>query len=193
MKDGLFFSASIAVAAGIVALALSLGDSPRVIIQEICERGYVLSGDDLNRLEQANGTSIGFVEETENDPAHMVMYAQVSRDLAPPSAGIFMSVTESYANIFNGKTIKMTVRARQNRQIALDEFETAYFSQTSGSTGWQRFTLTPDFADYSFEHTLRPYDGTVDLDYFGIWPGVLGDGRKMDVEMMRIDIVSGCE
>ena len=192
MRDGLFYAVSLAVAGAIVALALSFGESPDIIIQDICENGIELKGDDLNRLVQVDGTNIGFVQATANDPAHMIMDAPVARALATPSAGIFMPITEAYGEILRGKRITLTTRARQHFTQPLEEFEAAYFSTHFGNSGWKKFSLSNEFQNYSFDMPLRNYEGELDLDYFGIWPGVEGEGLKMDVESMRIDITSGC-
>ncbi len=193
MNDRMFFGVSLAVAAGIVAIALSFGESPKLVIQEICENGYELKGDDLNRLVQVDGTNLGFVQATANDPAHMVMDAPISRDLATPSAGVFMPITEAYGEIFKGKKIKLTVRSREHLTVPLDQFDVGFFSFELGTSGWKTFTLSDDFEDHSFDMNLKNHDGELDLSYFGIWPGVKGEGLKMDVSSMRVDIVSGCE
>jgi hypothetical protein len=193
MKDGVFFGTSLAVVIAIIAVALSFAESPDIIIQDICENGYELKGDDLNRLVQVDGTNISFTQATSVAPAIMVMDAPLARDVARASAGVFMPITEAYGEIFKGKKVKLTVRARAHRTLPLDEFDAGFFSFQLGVSGWRSFKLSDEFENHSFEMNLKNHEGDLDLSSFGIWPGVKGEGLKMDVSSMRIDIVSDCE
>ena len=68
MKDGVFFGTSMAIVIAIIAVALSFAESPDIIIQDICENGYELKGNDLNRLVQVDGTNISCLLYTSPSP-----------------------------------------------------------------------------------------------------------------------------
>lgn len=193
LKDRFFYPLALALIAGMIWFALSRAQLSDIISADVCKSGYTVEGEDLAFLQAGPGTNYNYFAPQRDNPAYVSLYSHIARDKAnPPSAGVFVSIGYQYAQVFHGKTIRMTIRARAGRRNPLDNFDAGYFSLAAGTTDWQRFDLTDNYQDYSFDFSPRKTEATLDIDYFGIWPGVEGKQTTMDVEKFQVTILSGC-
>lgn len=193
LKDRFFYPIALALIAGIIWVALSRAETSNVISADVCKLGYTIEGEDLILLESGPGTNYNYFGAQGENAAYVSLYSHIARDKAdPPSAGVFAPIGYQYAQVFHGKTIRMTIRAKAGRRRPLESFDTGYFSVAAGSTQWQTFNLTDNFQDFSFDFSPRKVEPTEDIDYFGIWPGVKGKQTIMDVEKFQVTVLSGC-
>ena len=193
LKDRFFYPIALALIAGIIWIALSQAEISNIISADVCKSGYTVEGEDLMLLEAGPGTNYDYFGAQGENAAYVSLYSHIARDKAdPPSAGVFAPIGYLYAQVFHGKTIRMTIRAKAGRRNPLDSFDTGYFSLTAGATQWQKFDLTDSFQDFSFDFSPRKVEPTEDIDYFGIWPGVEGKQTVMDVEKFQVTVLSGC-
>jgi len=193
LKDRFFYPLALALIVGMVWFALSRARISDIISADVCKSGYTVEGEDLALLEAGPGTNYDYFAAQRDNAAYVSLYSHIARDIAkPPSAGVFAPIGHQYAQVFHGKTIRMTIRARAGRRNALDSFDAGYFSSIAGATQWQTFELTDSFQDFSFDFSPRKAGITQDIDYFGIWPGVEGKQTIMDVEKYQIIVLSGC-
>ncbi len=190
LKDRHFYPIAFLVIAGMIWFALSLGTVVKQTDACIWENGFETGGDNLVTLTASPGTSYEFVGVTTNNPAHVIMLTQIPRIDAPASAGIFAALGPDYERAFAGQDLRITVRARKGRKNPLDEFDMGYFTAGAGDSRWRRRALSDRFEDYSFDFTPKPPNGDPDLDYLGVWPGDKGEQKTMDVEFVRIDVLS---
>lgn len=190
MKDRFFYPLMVIVIGSILALALLPGrETGGVSDQDVLKNGFVLSGSDLQKLAIAPGTALRFPNTQDGAFSYAVMSSNLPRKMAPPSAGIFGILGPKYERLFAEKMLKITVSARQGQDNPLDDFEMGYFTVGTGDSGWKTFELTPQFEDYIF--TFRPKKNTEpDNDYIGIWPGVEGKSKTMEVRAIKVEIVA---
>jgi len=190
LRDRFFYPLAVALIAAMIGFALSLGTTERVSDACIWENGFVARGDDLVSLTASPGTTYEFVGATSANPAHVIMMTEISRVDAPASAGVFAALGPDYERALAGHKLRITVRARQGRKNPLKEFDMGYFTAGAGDSQWQRRQLTEDFQNYSFEFTPNLPTADPDLDYLGIWPGDEGKQETIDVEFMRVDVLT---
>ena len=193
LKDRFFYPLALAFIAGIIWFALSRAQVSEILSENVCKSGYTVEGEDLALLTAGPGTNYDYFAAQFDNPAYASLYSHIARDKAnPPSAGVFASIGSQYAQIFHGKTIRMTIRAKAGKRNPLNAFDSGYFSTTAGATKWQTFELSNNFQDFSFDFSPRKVEVIEDIDYFGIWPGVDGEQTTMDVEKFQVQILSGC-
>jgi len=190
LKDRFFYPLALALIAGMIWFALSLSTRTKLTDACIWHNGYITQGEDLVTLTASPGTIYDYIGATPMDPAHVVAMTQIPRRDAPASAGVFAALGPDYERAFAGQKIRLTVRARQGRKNPLTAFDMGYFTAGAGDSGWRRRTLTPDWKDYVLDFSPKTPNGDPDLDYFGIWPGEAGEQETMDIEFMRVDVLS---
>lgn len=188
MKDWLFYPIVIALVGGMIAYALSFSDTTGT--REAVTNEIVIEGRDLQTLFAAEGTTFSIAGDASNPAAYAVLSAHVSRQNAPPSAGVFITLSPAYETKFAGQDLRITVNARKGRANPLDRFEVAYFTVGAGDSGWQVFELGNDFRDFSFTFTPGLPNGAASNDFVGIWPDNAGRGRTMDVKSLKVEIVA---
>lgn len=189
MKDIFFYPFMVIVIGAILAIALLPGrERSGVSGKDILQNGFVLTGSDLQKLTTAPGTALSFPDTQDDAFNYAVMSSNLPRRMAPASAGIFGTLGPEYERLFAEETLKITVSARQGQENPLDNFEVGYFTVGAGDSGWKIFELTPQFQEYTF--TFRPPKVLEpDNDYVGIWPGVKGRNKTMDVRAIKVEIV----
>lgn len=192
LKDRFFYPIAVVLIASMIWFALSRAKPPHLQRVDICKSGYAFKGEDLIQLVASPGTNYDYFASQNTKAAYVKLYSHIPRDKAPASAGVFAPIPSQYAQLFQGKTIRLTIKARLGRKDPLESFDAGYFSLTAGATNWKSFDLTDGFQDYSFEFTPSKAAPSEEVDYFGIWPGVEGEQKTMDVETMQIQIISGC-
>ena len=190
LKDRIFYPIALALIAAMIWFALSRSTVTKLTDACIWQNGFVTQGTDLDNLTASPGTSYSYVGATPTDPAYIVAMSQIARRNAPASAGIFASLSPDHERAFAGQKIRITIRARQGRKAPLETFDMGYFTAGAGDSGWRGRRLTQDWQDYTLDFSPKPPNGDPDLDYMGIWPGVEGEQKTMDVAFMKIDVLS---
>lgn len=190
LKDRFFYPLALVLIAGMVWFALSRATVTTLSDACIWQNGFITQGEDLVTLTASPGTTYEYIGATPNDPAHIVAKTEIPRRTAPASAGIFAALGPDYERALAGQQIRVTVRARQGRKNPLPEFDMGYFTAGAGDSGWRRRTLTPEWKDYVLDFAPKPPNGDPDLDYLGVWPGEEGEQKTMDIEFMKIDVLS---
>lgn len=185
MKDWFFYPLVTLIVAGMITYALSFGGPVSIDADD----GFVIEKDGLTTLTNSPGTNLSIASEADNPNAYAVFAAQTARDLAPPSAGIFATLSPQYEKAFAGQNIRISISARKGRSDPLDEFDIGYFTFGAGDSGWKTFPLEQDFKTYSFTFKPNLPQGDPASDFVGVWPDVQGRNRTMDVEWIKVEIV----
>jgi hypothetical protein len=187
MRDLFFYPLLVLVVIGIVCAAYwpSRGyDVPSA--EDIRSEGYIMVKDTLHLLSAAPGTIVEFNQQP-NDYA--ILSSNLPRDMVPPSAGIFATISPIYAQEFMGKQVRITVRARKGRDNPLDVLQVAYFTVIAGDSAWHNFGLNDGFSDFSFVYEIPSYTTPNQVNYVGIWPGDKGRGQTLEIEYIKVEIV----
>ncbi len=180
MKDRFFYPLAALVIFGMIAFALSLKTVTTPSNVDIYER----QGVDLADLFPSPGTTVRLSES--GDDIYAVLSAHMTREIAPPSSGVFGTLGPAYEANFGGADIVITVRARQSKTTPSTKMELGYFTTGVGDSGWKPFVLSNEFVDYSFEFSPNPPldEG---IDYVGIWPDPEGKGGMIDVQSVKVE------
>ena len=189
LKDIIFYPLILCISAAMIFGALSLGGDNQLNPEDIIRDGYQLAGDDLKYFTAGPGLDYQFFPQSDFDPAFIRMKSNIARALAPPSQGVFTTLSETYIPIFSGQTLRLRITARATADNALDEFDMTYFSKSLGYSGWSRKKLTQEWSDYSVEFKAKSSKGDADVSYFAIWPGDTAEPFSMDVSHMRIQVL----
>jgi hypothetical protein len=191
MRDRFFYPIATALIAGLITLALVPGPmKQRKQETTILNDGYHLAGDDLKLLQAAAPNFIEYVNGPEGEVKSIILYSNIPRKDATPSAGVFRALGSRYERIFGGQNLEISVRARAGAKTPLDKFDMGYFTGEDGDSGWQTFELSKDYQDFMFSFTPNPPKGPPGRDYVGIWPGKDGNSRTMEVERISIKIIA---
>lgn len=183
MKDWLFYPLALCVFAGIVVFALSFGeDVPNLTEAEILAQGYSVQGERLYTLTASPGTTL------EMRPTTIVIKSHLTRESAPPSAGVFATLGSNFESAFAGKDLDISVRGRVIGSADRATLEIGYFTVGEGDSGWKAFEITPDYAEYGFSFSPQPKSGPAAQDYVGIWPDPLGENTAIEIEAIKISV-----
>ena len=180
MKDRYFYPLAAIIIGAMIAYALSFKVDNRPSNVDLYER----QGVELEEFFPSPGTTVLINGPTEDGFA--VMSAHMSRDLAPPSAGVFVTLGPDYEGNFGGAKIRITVKAKMDPGVASRVMELGYFTAGAGDSEWQRFELTDEYADYSFDYTPNRPSGK-GSDYVGIWPDPSGKGGQINVKAIKVE------
>ena len=183
LRDRFFYPLAVLVFAGIIALALSPGGQTGVGEVDRWE----LAGEDLNALQVSPGTEMDYLPD---EGGYVVLSAFTAFGQGPGSIGIFASLGPAQERSFAGETVEITLRARAARTDPLDVFESAYFPLEGAASAWQRFTLTPDWQDFTYRFTPPVVAAEPNADLVSIWPGKEGERKGMELASVSVAKVS---
>lgn len=190
LKDRFFYPLALAFIAGMIWFALSLSEAVDLTDGTIWRDGFITQGDKLITLTASPGTKYEFVGKTATDPAYVTAFTEIPRKTAPASAGIFAALSSDYERAFAGQKLRITIRARQGRNNPLREFDMGYFTAGARDSGWKRKPLLDHWRDYTIEFTPGLPKDDPDIDFLGFWPGETGELKTMDVQFLKIDVLS---
>ena len=182
MKDWLFYPLVLAFVVAMVYYALSLATYEKID----SSKGLVVEGRFLSTLYASPGTSYSIAGDNVNPFAYAVLSAHVSRENAPPSAGVFLTLGAEDKKVFAKQNLRISIRARKGRANPVESFDIQYFAKDVES-GWRTFELTNEFEDYSFDYRAGNANAG-ENDYLGIWPDVAGEALTMDVKWLKIEV-----
>jgi len=189
MKDFYFYTLSATFVATSILIAMMHSTEIKVSDECIVENGFIAQGKELKNLTSSPGTSFTFVAASQSSPAYITASSHVPRVNAQASAGIFAVLGPDYERVLGGRALSMTVSARKNRVYALDEFDMGYFTAGAGDSGWKTRKLTNVWRDYVLYFTPTSSQSEPDIDYLGIWPGVRGEKKLMDLRYIKVKVL----
>jgi len=189
MKDFYFYTLSATFVATSILIAMMHSTEIKVSDECIVENGFIAQGKELKNLTSSPGTSFTFVAASQSSPAYITASSHVPRVNSPASAGIFAVLGPDYERVLGGRALSMTVSARKNRAYALDEFDMGYFTAGAGDSGWKTRKLTNVWRDYVLYFTPTSSQSEPDIDYLGIWPGVRGEKKLMDLRYIKVKVL----
>lgn len=189
MKDFYFYTLSATFVATSILIAMMHSTEIKVSDECIVENGFIAQGKELKNLTSSPGTSFTFVAASQSSPAYITASSHVPRVNAQASAGIFAVLGPDYERVLGGRALSMTVSARKSRAYALDEFDMGYFTAGAGDSGWKTRKLTNVWRDYVLYFTPTSSQSEPDIDYLGIWPGVRGEKKLMDLRYIKVKVL----
>ena len=104
----------------------------------------------------------------------------------------FIVIPETIESQLAGQTIEVTVTAKAGGSASEQKFAAAYSTNANGNSGWQRFTATQTFQDFTFEYkvpkTEAGSDAEYNNDYIGVNPDPSGENGKLIVKSVTVDL-----
>lgn len=193
MSDRWFFSLSAALAAGLVILALD-PFSDRKPSGPMSAAGsdvlnLAIEGDNLYRFQAGNVGEIELIED--QGPVILKITLEAREAYDTPLYGPHLALDADIERNYEGRRARITVSARSLDNFQAGKFEVNYSTGNRGESGWMPFTLTREFADYSFEYDIPHADAGMGRDYIAIRPVVPDKLRTMEVRRIQLTSLSG--
>jgi hypothetical protein len=192
MPGSVFYSLCALMAAGPIALAIvpfsdrlptgavSVGQGDRARVE--------VSGPELNRIVGA-----GFADITSGPDLdgnwRVLISAKAGALPDDPVLVPHFRLAADLERTFATQIIRVTVRAKSSPPVGAEAFEVNYSAGKPGESGWQRFDLSSEFQDYSFEWTPPPYGDELGVDYLAIRPVVPEKTRSVEIASVLFEIV----
>ncbi len=188
MGDRIFFPAAALTAVGLVAFAatppggrlptgsVSVGDGQydRIIVD----------GAELNRMK-SGAAELSLVGESGVETLRVTL--EDDGLLADPTLGPHFRLAADIEAQFATFLIRTTVRARAVGDAPAQAIEINYRADADNESGWGRYPLEADFADFTLEFKAPPRGETPAVDYLGIRP-LSGSGRaSMEIERVTLE------
>lgn len=166
LPDWAFFPLAGAVIAGMIAGALSLGDSGYRSSEQIIAEGVSFDGVQLEAITTGNGLDAGFLIEGQT----RIVRITASRGPldGPQSAGAFYTLLPQEIEALQGYSLQVTYWARSSADQGAEAARFNFFAPGIGQGSWQRVELGPEFEAVSI--TVTPPSCDWNFGYIGVWP-----------------------
>lgn len=192
MPDSLFFPASALLAGLLVLLALQpfaerppsgpisagAGNAEDVTVQ----------GEQLHRFLPGDVGGITF-QSDDNGQTTVRLSRLAEYIYDDPRVGTHLVIAEDLEYAFENRPIEITIEARSTGEVPATDFQANYLARPGEESGWQTFTLTRDFAPYSFEYSPPRRGETLGYDFLGIRPVVPEKRRTMEIRSIRLHAI----
>lgn len=187
----IFFPLAFLFVAGMTYVALNAGGEVETQSDaDVLRNGYVLSGTDFAALTASPGTNFVAPDLDTGEPDYAVLSAQITKDKAQASIGVFATLGPQYEKVFAERDIEITVRARRGRTNPSDSFHVAYYTLDAGASEWQIFEPTDTFEDYAFRFRPGLPQDEAEIDYLGMWPAPEGESQTIEVQRITVEVVT---
>ena len=185
MSDRFFFPLAllIGVLMAVFSIRIGTGSLPSGTVSG-AGTDYVtiqVAGNELNRMEAGGEVGLGIVDRPEGPVLRIETAADVLSD--DPLRGPHFVLDSDMENVFQGSTIRITMRVKPSERYGAMKFMANYSTGKVGESGWQEFDLMPDYKDYSFEYDvpLRPDPNENGYDYLAIRPVTPEKTRAIEI------------
>ena len=182
LPDWAFYPLAAAVTAGMVAGAMSFGESQHRTPAEILSEGVVYDGPTLAALQTGNGLTAEFLEDSNS------RFVQISAARGPldgiQSAGAFFALTEQELRAFEGHRLRITYQIRASAQQGADATRLNLFTPDRGQGSWEEVELSDELA--SFELDVQSTSCTWPQAYLAVWPDWDSNANTIDLVSIRI-------
>lgn len=183
--DWLFFSGVLAIAAGLVWLALSY--RPGGTEAEVNESGFFLRGVALSQFIPGPSTRYSLQPGPSGPVAHMTALASLEA-AGHLSAGIGAVIPPEMEERVPGRMLRIEAEVSAVPDSELEEIALGYFTIGYGDSGWQRVAIGPIFDTVGFCFQVPQNAEANDDEAVGIWPDPEGRGRHAIVRAVRVII-----
>ncbi|MFC7291663.1 hypothetical protein [Hirschia litorea] len=197
MSDKYFFSACVLLGTFLVLMALSPWSdrlpTGAMSAANLNAHDLLIADRDLNRFEAGE---VGKVSLKEQDGAFMLdVGVQEGQLYDAPTFGPHLRLEADVERTYAKNTLNITITARHSKAYqpknADDkmQFEVNYAANASETSGWEKFDLTPDFAEYSFQYRPPGAGDGIGNDFLAIRPSSNSTAYKVIVKSIRFQIM----
>jgi len=188
MPDRLFFPLALLLAAAFVFIALRPFDdrAPRGAVSGGGRNAedVTVTGQELHRF--LAGKSPGLSIETESGQPIARITRLADEAYEDPRSGPHLVLAEDLEYAFESRPVEVIIEARSVGDFAATQFQADYLARAGGESGWQTFTLTPEFAPYAFTWTTPKRGDSEGYDFIGVRPVAPDKRRTMEIKSIRI-------
>ncbi len=190
MRDRIFFPLAgvLVILMVFVALQPGIGRLPTGAVagDGISYDRIVIEGRYLNKVI-AGGDARTRLLRTPERGYVLQIDAEAGALLEAPELGPHFRLAPDIEVQFSGRKIRATVRARPAPDQGAMRIWANYSAGRAGESGWQTFSLQPEFTDFTFEYQVPVMSGEQGVDYFGIRPVVPEKRRGILVERITLE------
>jgi hypothetical protein len=184
LPDWAFYPLAAAAAGGMIASALSFGNSEHRTPEEIRAEGIVYEGELLAALTVGNGLVVDYFEESG------IHYARITASRGPldgiRSAGAFFSLSPEALQAISGYRVNLDVTLRASREAAAEGARVNLFVPGRSQGDWQRIIVRDQFETVSLG--VEPVSCVLDYGYVGIWPDWSGGANAVEIARVAISV-----
>lgn len=181
LPDWAFYPLAAAVTAGMVAGAMSFGESQHRTPEEILSEGLVFGGSGLATLQTGNGLTAEFLSE--GDQAFVRLTAARGPFDGIQSAGAFFTLTPEERTALQGHRVRIHFTVRRSPENGAMGLRTNFFVPGVGQNGWARSELAEDFEVLTLD--LSPPGCSWTYGYIGLWPDWTHEQNTIDLERIE--------
>ena len=182
LPDWAFYPISAAIVAGMVAGALSLGDTTHRTPEEILAQGLTYEGDTLNVATTGNGLTATLL--TDGDETYLRIEAARGPLDGMQSAGAFFPLTPDEREALQGHRVRVSVDVRASHENPARGVRLSFFVPRIGQSSWQRYEVGSEFERIEFDAT--PPGCVWSFGYIGLWPDWDYEANAIDVREVRL-------
>jgi hypothetical protein len=122
--------------------------------------------------------------------AYEIRSVGVDRVPAGDGNGVLVRVPEETAAQLGERKVKVTVTARTSATNGSPTMKLLYFRPgAKEGSDWREFTLTQEYAPYSFEYVVPASPSEAGWDIVGFWADPEGKGRGIEVSGVAVETV----
>lgn len=182
LPDWAFYPIAALTIGGMVAIALSFGDSGLRTPEEILSEGIAYEGEALNGLVAGNGLDI----TVQTDDSEM--FARIAAARGPldgaPSAGAFFALSPDETAALEGHRVRVSYHFRSAQTHGAAQTRIAFFADGIGQSAWQIVPLGNETAEAVIE--ISPPRCAWGQAYIGVWPDWEFEANQL--ELLRVEI-----
>lgn len=189
MRDRLFFPLAAALAGAFIFMALN-PLAERVPTGPLSAGGrnpmdLKVEGAELHRFLSGNYDGVEFINGEAGQPPLLRITRKAGEDYLDPRSGPHIVLAEDLEYAFEKRKIEIEIEARSAGDFPAEQFEADYFAKAEFESGWQKFSLTPEFKTYTFTYTPPTRGESEGYDYLGVRPVTPDKQRTMEVRSIR--------
>ena len=171
LSDRVFFPLAFTVAIAMIVTAAwrppQTCPSGSVSVSSTYYKVIELSDKQLNRFFESEYTA---KSPCSTDPGYVLALTTPAGSTYPPSpdVGPHFRMAPDIEAVFSGNQLKIIIEARSSSEAPALELN--YHSGPEGTSGWERFDLTPEYRQYIFDYKVPKASQGQGVDYFALRP-----------------------
>ena len=182
LPDWAFYPIATATAAGMIAAAMSFGDTDHRTSDEIRAEGSFISGEALAGLTTGGGLTAEFLEEDG------VRFVRVTAARGPldgmQSAGAFFTMSPEELEAFQGHRLRISFQIRASAAQGADSALLNLFTPDRGQGAWLPVDVTGSFATYELD--VQSSACAWPQAFIAIWPDWPGNSNSIDLQSVSV-------
>lgn len=189
LPDWAFFPLAGAVIAGMIAGALSLGDTGYRSSEQIIAEGVRFDDVQLEAITTGNGLEAGFLIEGQT----RIVRITASRGPldGPQSAGAFYTLLPQEIEALQGHSLEVRFWARSSADNGAEAMRVSLFTRGIGQDSWRRMPVGSEFEEISFSVTPPTCDWT--YGYVGAWPDWEFEADTIELRAVEVRALDAVE